>query len=67
MSNIDTDTSRLLPTRQVCKRYGISDRTIARWERDPELHFPRPTVINKRKYYAEAALTAFDRAQAAQR
>jgi predicted DNA-binding transcriptional regulator AlpA len=68
MTNIDTDaTSRLLPTRQVCKRYAVSDRTISRWERDPELRFPQPVVINKRKYYHESDLTSFDRAQAAQR
>jgi predicted DNA-binding transcriptional regulator AlpA len=68
MSNIETETaSRLMPTRQLCKRYGVSDRTIARWERDPGMRFPQPVVINKRKYYHESELTAFDRAQAAQR
>jgi predicted DNA-binding transcriptional regulator AlpA len=67
MSIIDAETTpHLLPTRQVCKRYGVSDRTVARWERDPDLHFPRPVTINGRKYYAESALTAFDRAQATQ-
>ena len=68
MSLIETTaTSKLLPTRQVCERYGVSDRTIARWERDSDLRFPQPVTINKRKYYSESALTAFDRAQAAQR
>jgi hypothetical protein len=60
-------TSRLLPTKHVCQRYAVSDRTIARWERDPALGFPQPVVINKRKYYPETDLTAFDRARAAQR
>lgn len=65
MSNIDTESApRLLPTRQVCKRYNVSDRTISRWERDPDLRFPQPVVINKRKYFQEFDLTAFDRAQA---
>jgi predicted DNA-binding transcriptional regulator AlpA len=68
VSLIETETtSQLLPTRLVCKRYGVSDRTIARWERDQDLRFPQPIMINERKYYSEAALTAFDRAQAAQR
>jgi predicted DNA-binding transcriptional regulator AlpA len=68
MSLVETDTaSKLLPTRQVCRRYTVSDRTISRWERDPHLQFPQPVVINKRKYYNEAELTAFDRARAAQR
>jgi len=66
--SIDTEqATKLLPTRQVCRRYGVSDRTIARWERDPDLQFPQPTEIRGRKYYDENSLTAFDRAQAAQR
>jgi hypothetical protein len=67
MSLIETENTQLLPTRLVCRRYGVSDRTIARWERDPDLRFPQPVLIKDRKYYPEAALTAFDRAQAAQR
>jgi hypothetical protein len=58
---------RKLPTRNVCARYNVVPRTIARWERDPKLNFPQPTVINGRKYYDDDALTAFDRARAAQR
>jgi predicted DNA-binding transcriptional regulator AlpA len=68
MSIIETDnTSQLLPTRLVCRRYGVSDRTISRWERDPDLRFPQPILINQRKYYDSHALTSFDRAQAAAR
>lgn len=69
MSLIETTeiNTQLLPTRLVCRRYGISDRTLARWERDSGLNFPQPVKINDRKYYDSAALTAFDRAQAAQR
>lgn len=54
-------TGRKLPTRQVCERYGVSDRTIARWERDPSLNFPQPTVVNNRKYYDDEQLTNWDR------
>jgi hypothetical protein len=57
----------LLPTKLVCERYAVTDRTVSRWERDPDLAFPQPVVINRRKYYREAELTAFDRAQVAQR
>jgi predicted DNA-binding transcriptional regulator AlpA len=68
MSIIEAETnSQLLPTRMVCKRYGVSDRTISRWERDPDLRFPQPVTINKRKYYDASALTVFDRSQAVQR
>jgi DNA-binding transcriptional MerR regulator len=68
MSLIETEaSSQLLPTRMVCRRYGVSDRTIARWEKDSGLNFPQAVVINRRKYFDAKALTAFDRAQAAQR
>jgi hypothetical protein len=57
-------TGRKLPTRLVCDRYDVSDRTVARWERDPELNFPKALVINGRKYFSEDELTAWDRANA---
>jgi hypothetical protein len=51
----------LLPRRLVSQRYGVNVRTIVRWENDPDLRFPQPIEINKRKYYHEAELTLFDR------
>lgn len=57
-------TGRKVPTRGVCTRYGVCDRTVARWERDQELGFPRPTIINNRKYFDENELTTWDRVQA---
>jgi hypothetical protein len=56
-------TGRKLPTRLVCERYGVSSRTVARWELDPDLNFPQPTVINRRKYWDDLALTEWDRSQ----
>jgi hypothetical protein len=66
MSLVD-EPSKKLPTRQVCRRYNVSDRTVARWENNPALGFPQAIKINKRKYYDETELTQFDRAQAARR
>ncbi|TAI67662.1 helix-turn-helix domain-containing protein [Bradyrhizobium sp. Leo170] len=59
------NTGRKLPTRAVCARYAISDRTLARWIRNPELGFPRPTFINNRMFFDEAELAAWDEAMAA--
>ena len=56
---------RKLPTKQVCGRYLVTDRTVSRWERDPELNFPKPTVINRRKYFDEEQLARWDSEQAA--
>jgi DNA-binding transcriptional MerR regulator len=64
MSGHQNITGRMLPTRQVCERYGVTDRTISRWERSPELNFPAATVINNRKYFDENSLTDWDRANA---
>jgi hypothetical protein len=58
------DTTTKLPTRLVAERYNVSDRTVARWQRDPDLNFPQPLVVNGRKYFAESELTAWDRANA---
>jgi hypothetical protein len=57
-------TKTKLPTRLVAERYKVSDRTVARWERDPRLNFPKPLIINGRKYRDEAELDAWDRANA---
>ena len=58
-------TGRKLPDRQVRERYGVCSRTLARWDGNSELDFPKPTIINGRKYRDEDELTAWDQAQAA--
>lgn len=56
-----------LTARQVCSRYGgISDMTLWRWLNDPEMGFPCPRYINRRRYWDEAELDEFDRAQASE-
>ena len=35
---------------------GISDMTLHRWLRDPNLNFPRPLVINHRRYWKRGAI-----------
>ena len=53
-----------LTARQVCSRYGgISDMTLWRWLRDPDLNFPPPLLIQGRRYFSEASLDDFDEAQ----
>jgi hypothetical protein len=53
---------KLVPTKHVCERYGVCDRTIDRWIADPKLGFPPPRYIRKRRYWEEAQLDAFNRA-----
>ena len=58
-------SSNLIPAPAVWRRYGKTDRTLDRWLQDPRLNFPRPTVIRGRRYFREAELVAWERAQAA--
>jgi excisionase family DNA binding protein len=39
--------------------------SLWRWEHDPDLDFPQPTIINGRKYYAEGELEAWERSRGA--
>jgi predicted DNA-binding transcriptional regulator AlpA len=60
-------SGRLLPTRHVMQRYGVSDRTIDRWSADPNythLGFPQPVRINRRRYWRQTDLDAFDAGRA---
>ena len=58
------DDGRLLPSRLVCERYHIVDRTLDRWIRDEALGFPQPVMINKRRYFRELALRDWERKRA---
>jgi hypothetical protein len=53
-----------LPARFVWERFGITSRTLDRWLADEELKFPRPLVINNRRYFDEIQLISWERARA---
>ncbi|WP_050625831.1 helix-turn-helix transcriptional regulator [Bradyrhizobium viridifuturi] len=55
----------LLPAPAVWRRYNKTDRTLDRWLADPVLDFPRPLIINRRRYFRESEIIAWERAQAA--
>ena len=57
---------RRLPTRQVCLRYGVSSRTVRRWEIQKVIPSP-DFVINERKYWLESTLDEHDRRTVAAR
>jgi predicted DNA-binding transcriptional regulator AlpA len=63
MSAEANTSRRFLTTEQVRKRYNITNQTIWRWLRDPELGFPKPETIRRRRYWLEAKLDAFDAAR----
>ena len=46
--------SKLIPSttvREICG--GISDMTLWRWLNAPKLGFPKPVVIQRRRYWRE--------------
>jgi len=51
---------KLLPDPKVCERYDVTPMTIWRWDRDPDLNFPKPIRIRNRKYRDERELDDFD-------
>jgi predicted DNA-binding transcriptional regulator AlpA len=60
---VTLDTRLTAP--QICARYGnISDMTLWRWLRNAALGFPKPMVINRRRYWRLAEIEAWERAQA---
>jgi hypothetical protein len=63
LSDADDD-GPLVPTRDVLRRYSIVDRTLDRWLADPELGFPRPIVVRKRRYFHQRKLASWERQQA---
>jgi predicted DNA-binding transcriptional regulator AlpA len=62
------DEDVYLTAAQVRSRYGgMSDMCLWRWLRDERLNFPRPLIINGRRYWRLRELIAWERARAADR
>jgi predicted DNA-binding transcriptional regulator AlpA len=49
-----------LQRRRLRQRYGVTEMTLWRWERDPLLEFPRPLIIKGKKFYDQAELEAWE-------
>ncbi|MDX0112605.1 DNA-binding protein [Sinorhizobium meliloti] len=49
---------------QVQDRYQISEITLHRWQKDARLSFPKPMVVNRRKFFRVDDLTAWERERA---
>jgi DNA-binding transcriptional MerR regulator len=52
-------SDRMLPTRSVCERYNISDRTVDRWLESGIL--PPPVRINGLRYWRQRELEQRER------
>jgi predicted DNA-binding transcriptional regulator AlpA len=47
--------------RELCG--GVSDMSLWRWLQNPDLNFPKPVYIGKRRYFKEADVVAWLEAQ----
>jgi hypothetical protein len=57
----DEEVGVLVPDPQVCREFQITSMTLWRWDHDPELEFPPPVRIRKRKFRYRGALEDFKR------
>ncbi|MGX5803500.1 helix-turn-helix transcriptional regulator [Bradyrhizobium sp. Arg314] len=53
-----------LTAKQVLARYHVTDMTLWRWLNDEALAFPKPMIVNRRRYFLEADLIAWERGRA---
>jgi predicted DNA-binding transcriptional regulator AlpA len=66
-TGVSIETDPLVTTRKVWKRYDVCDRTIDRWVADPAMNFPKPVIINRRRYWRVSELVAWERQRVAGR
>ena len=55
--------SEYLPAPAVQARYAIAGVTLWRWLRDPQMSFPQPLVINRRRLFRRAEIEAWERSR----
>jgi hypothetical protein len=53
------ERQRWASRREAAERFGITVRTLCRWELDERLGFPRPKIVRNRVYFEIAELDAF--------
>ena len=44
----------------VCARYSITSMTLWRWLNKPDVNFPKPIVISKRRYFRLVDILAWE-------
>jgi len=53
-------THQLISSKRVRAIFDdVSDMTLWRWQNDPELGFPKPIFVHRRKYWRESEIIDF--------
>lgn len=47
---------KMLTTSEIADRLGISGMTVERWLRDPDVQFPRPRQVKRRRFWSESEI-----------
>ena len=58
-TNTEPERLNLVPDKRVREEFQICAMTLYRWDRDPDLGFPPPVLIRKRKFRARSEIEAF--------
>lgn len=58
--SVDAAGETFLPARRVWERYGISEMTLFRWVKNPDIGFPAPMYIGRFRYWRLSDLVAFE-------
>ena len=58
---MQTTSKKFLTASTLKKRYDISDITLDRWIKNEKLAFPRPMVVNRKRYFDEADIIEWER------
>lgn len=53
-----------LPGPATARRYNVTTRCLGRWTTDPKLGFPKPMIVNRRRFFAVGDLEAWERSRA---
>jgi predicted DNA-binding transcriptional regulator AlpA len=53
-----------IPAPRVAVHFGINRRTLARWLKNESLNFPRPEERNKRLYFRQSEIRAWENRRA---
>ncbi|GEC16502.1 hypothetical protein [Nitrobacter winogradskyi] len=61
MTSTDPDADRLISAKSTLSRFEPKPniRTLDRWLSDPRVGFPRPIVIQNRRYFLEREISDF--------
>src|SRR5262245_61552542 len=57
---------KFLTEAQTADRYGVTTRTLMRWDETPDLDFPPPILVRKRRFRDRRLLEQWERKQAAE-